>query len=116
MLLRHATLRKNLPGIQRRGLLCARSLGKLEVVWLHAPGKTAWALLHTVRRHGGCRPRVQPSNSRRPTGHEAPTFDAFFRPLAISRAASENSRRMTSPCPSCAGAKRRGASGKSLNP
>jgi hypothetical protein len=23
------------------------------VVWLHAPGKTSWAILHTVRRHGG---------------------------------------------------------------
>ena len=48
MLLRHATLRKYLPGIERRGLLCRKSLGKLKVVWLHAPGKTPWALLHTV--------------------------------------------------------------------
>ena len=53
MLLRHATLRKYLPGIERHGLLCGKSLGKLKVVWLHAPSKTAWALLHTVRRHGG---------------------------------------------------------------
>jgi hypothetical protein len=53
MLLRHATLRKYLPGIEKNGLLCGKSLGKLKVVWLHAPGKTAWALLHTVRRHGG---------------------------------------------------------------
>jgi hypothetical protein len=53
MILRHATLRKFLPGIERQGLLCAKSLGKLKVVWLHAPGKSAWALLHTVRRHGG---------------------------------------------------------------
>ena len=53
MLLRHATLRKYLPGIEAKGLLCGKSLGKLKVVWLHAPGKTAWALLHTVRRHGG---------------------------------------------------------------
>ena len=53
MRLRHATRRRNLPGIDRRGLLCCKSLGKLKVVWLHAPGKTAWALLHTVRRHGG---------------------------------------------------------------
>src|SRR5262249_2909040 len=52
MLLRHATPRR-LERILRGGLLCARSLGKLKVVWLHAPGKTAWALLHTVRRHGG---------------------------------------------------------------
>ena len=53
MLLRHATLRKYLPGIERQGLLCGKSLGKLKVVWMHAPGKSAWALLHTVRRHGG---------------------------------------------------------------
>ena len=53
MILRHATLRKYLPGIERHGLLCGKSLGKLKVVWLHAPGRTAWALLHTVRRHGG---------------------------------------------------------------
>ena len=53
MLLRHATLRRYLPGIEKNGLLCGKSLGKLKVVWLHAPGKTAWALLHTVRRHGG---------------------------------------------------------------
>ena len=49
MLLRHATLRRNLPSIDQRGLLCAKSLGRMKVVWLHAPGKTAWALLHTVR-------------------------------------------------------------------
>src|SRR5262245_66481653 len=52
MLLRYATLRRFLPGIERHGLLCGKSLGKLKVVWLHAPSKTAWALLHTVRRHG----------------------------------------------------------------
>src|SRR5262245_13500799 len=52
MLLRHATPRR-LERILRDGLRCAKSLGKLKVVWLHAPGKTAWALLHTVRRHGG---------------------------------------------------------------
>jgi hypothetical protein len=23
------------------------------LVWLHAPGRSAWAVLHTVRRHGG---------------------------------------------------------------
>src|SRR5262245_35181594 len=41
MLLRHATPRRRLERILRGGLLCARSLGKLKVVWLHAPGKTA---------------------------------------------------------------------------
>jgi hypothetical protein len=52
-ILRHATPSRNLNSILRRGLLRSRSRGKLSVVWLHAPGKTAWALLHTVKRHGG---------------------------------------------------------------
>jgi hypothetical protein len=53
LLLRHATPRKNLASIRRAGLLCSRSRGPRPVVWLHAPGRTAWAVLHTVRRHGG---------------------------------------------------------------
>ena len=53
MLLRHATPRRNLPGIMRQGLLCSKSKGRLKVVWLHAPSKSAWATLHVVRRHGG---------------------------------------------------------------
>jgi hypothetical protein len=53
MLLRHATLSRNLPGIRRGGLLTSKSQGKRPVVWLHAPGKTEWAALHTVRRHSG---------------------------------------------------------------
>jgi hypothetical protein len=35
------------------GLLCSKSQGKLPVVWLHVPTATPWAVLHTVRRHGG---------------------------------------------------------------
>ena len=53
MLLRHATPARNLTGIRRGGLLTSKSQGKLPVVWLHAAGKTAWATLHTVKRHGG---------------------------------------------------------------
>jgi len=53
VLLRHATLAKNLPGILRAGLLCSKSRGKKAVVWACAPGKTPWACLHVVRRHGG---------------------------------------------------------------
>jgi hypothetical protein len=53
MLLRHATLIRNLPGIERHGLLCRKSKGKRAVVWLHTPAKSFWAALHTVRRHGG---------------------------------------------------------------
>ena len=53
MILRHATLIRNLPGIERRGLLCGKSKGKRPVVWLHSAGKSFWATLHTIRRHGG---------------------------------------------------------------
>ena len=53
MLLRHATLARNLPGIERRGLLCGKSKGRLPVVWLHTPAKSFWAALHTIKRHGG---------------------------------------------------------------
>jgi hypothetical protein len=44
---------KNLTSIRRAGLLCSKSEGRLPVVWLHAPSKSAWAMLHTVKRHGG---------------------------------------------------------------
>jgi hypothetical protein len=53
MILRHATLIRNLPGIERRGLLCSKSKGRRPVVWLHTPAKSFWATLHTLRRHGG---------------------------------------------------------------
>src|SRR5438105_2148582 len=53
MLLRHATLIRNVPGIERRGLLCRKSQGRLPVVWLHTPAKSFWATLHTIKRHGG---------------------------------------------------------------
>jgi hypothetical protein len=35
------------------GLQTWRSQGKLPAVWLHTADKTAWAFLHTVKRHGG---------------------------------------------------------------
>jgi hypothetical protein len=53
MLLRHATLTRNLAGSERRGLLCSKSKGRLPVVWLHSPAKSFWATLHTIKRHGG---------------------------------------------------------------
>jgi hypothetical protein len=53
MLLRHATLARNLTSIRRAGLLTRKSQGRRPVVWLHAAGKTPWATLHVVRRHGG---------------------------------------------------------------
>jgi hypothetical protein len=52
MKLRHATPSRNLASILKRGLLCKKSRGRLPVVWLHAPSKTSWAILHTVLRHG----------------------------------------------------------------
>jgi hypothetical protein len=53
MLLRHATPLRNLRSIRRHGLLCSKSQGRLPAVWLHSAGKSSWAALHTVRRHGG---------------------------------------------------------------
>jgi hypothetical protein len=51
MWLRHATPMGNLPSIKRRGLDPKQSRGHQEVVWLHRPSRTAWALLHTQQRH-----------------------------------------------------------------
>src|SRR5205814_3415717 len=53
MLLRHATLIRNLPNIQRHGLLCSKSKGRLKAVWLATREKSSWAALHVVERHGG---------------------------------------------------------------
>ena len=51
MKLRHATPSRNLASIRKRGLLTAKSKGKLPVVWLHAASRSPWAVLHTMRRH-----------------------------------------------------------------
>ena len=53
MKLRHATPSRNLTSILQRGLLTHKNKGRLPVVLLHTPGKTSWALLYTVKRHGG---------------------------------------------------------------
>jgi hypothetical protein len=53
MLLRHATLKKNLRSIGRLGLLTAFSKGKRPVVWLHSESASEWAALHVCRRHHG---------------------------------------------------------------
>ena len=53
MKLRHATLARNLASICRAGLLTSKRQGKLPAVWLCCRAKTAWAALHTIRRHGG---------------------------------------------------------------
>jgi hypothetical protein len=59
MLLRHATSARSLPGIMKAGLLTSKSQGKLPVVWVCCRAKTAWAALHTIKRHGG-RPYAPP--------------------------------------------------------
>ena len=51
MLIRHATPVRNLRSIRSHGLLAARALGKRPAVWLHTAERSAWAALHTVRRH-----------------------------------------------------------------
>ena len=53
MRLRHATLARHLPGVLRNGLLCSKSKGKLPAIWFTSPGKSSWATLHVVKRHGG---------------------------------------------------------------
>jgi hypothetical protein len=51
MKLRHATPTRNLRSIRRRGLLTAKAQGQQPVVWLHAANRSAWAVLHTRKRH-----------------------------------------------------------------
>jgi hypothetical protein len=50
---RHATLARYLPSILKAGLLCSKSRGRKPAVWMCAKSQTAWACLHTIRRHGG---------------------------------------------------------------
>ena len=51
--LRHATPLRNLINILADGLLTSKSRGRLKAVWLQAAGRSEWAALHTVARHGG---------------------------------------------------------------
>src|SRR5436305_14803709 len=53
MLLRHATPARNGAGILRAGLLTAKSRGRLAAVWLCSAARSSWAVLHTIKRHGG---------------------------------------------------------------
>ncbi len=52
MILFHVTPLRNFASIKRRGLLTAKSKGRLPVVWLHSRSRRDWATLHTVQRHG----------------------------------------------------------------
>ena len=56
VVIRHATPSKNLLSILDDGLLCEKARDKRKAVWLHSPGRSSWAVIHTVKRHGG---RVQ---------------------------------------------------------
>lgn len=58
MLLRHATPAGNRQSIRRSGILTSFSQGRAAVVWLHSPGKTAWAVAHVAQRHKTKRSRV----------------------------------------------------------
>src|SRR5262245_39879202 len=58
MLLRHATLRRHLSSINAHGLLCSKSKGPEQVVWLHSASASAWAALHTAHRNGDPGPGV----------------------------------------------------------
>jgi hypothetical protein len=42
-----------LNSILRSGLLTSYSKGKLPVIWACSPSRTTWAVLHTIKRHGG---------------------------------------------------------------
>ena len=44
---------RKLPGIIKAGLLTAKSQGKVAVIWLHSPSRSARASWHTIRRHRG---------------------------------------------------------------
>jgi hypothetical protein len=53
MIFRHATPARNLASILRDGLLTAKSKGRMPAVWFVSPGKSSWAMLHVIKRHGG---------------------------------------------------------------
>lgn len=51
MILYHATPTSNVNSILADGILASRARGSLRAVWLHKPSLTAWAIIHTCRRH-----------------------------------------------------------------
>jgi hypothetical protein len=52
VIIQHATLKQHLASIEAEGLDPKRATGKQDLVWLHTPGRTMWAVLHTQKRHG----------------------------------------------------------------
>ena len=51
MILYHATPKRNLDSIRKLGLQPNLATGKIKGVWMHTASKTAWAILHTIKRH-----------------------------------------------------------------
>lgn len=53
MILRHATTKQNLNSIQASGLRLAHAdpTAKIRGVWLHTASQSAWATVHTMRKH-----------------------------------------------------------------
>lgn len=51
MRVRHATKRQNVSSIVKEGLRPDLCKGKIQAVWLHTQSKSAWAILHTQKRH-----------------------------------------------------------------
>jgi len=53
MTLRHATTKQALRQILQQGLLVRKADGaaKIKAVWLHSPSLSAWAVVHTLRKH-----------------------------------------------------------------
>jgi hypothetical protein len=54
MVLRHATTRQRLAAIRQEGLLvaCADPAAKIKGIWMYSSRHSAWAILHTIRKHG----------------------------------------------------------------
>ena len=54
MKLYHATTVERLASIREQGLrvACADSKAKIKGVWLHTSSQSAWAVVHTQRKHG----------------------------------------------------------------
>jgi hypothetical protein len=53
MLLKQATFARNLNSILKRGLLKAKSTGKLAAVWFCSAAEVYWAAVHVAGRPGG---------------------------------------------------------------
>ena len=51
MILYHATLKRNLDSIRKKGINPEFARGAEKVIWLHTRSKTEWAILHTQKRH-----------------------------------------------------------------